>query len=443
MNDAVNPRPKVLFIGRGAPWSGGAGYLVRQKMFLDAFTSFADVTAAMFELCPDDVEAGVFDGGCERVVALPRCPLRREGRWEMLLKDSISKTPRNMRGFDGEAAQVVMQTLKPDSFDAVFCYRIDTAAWSGVLGRSDLLLDIDDPEHARTARRVELCGETPDARTLRDMAKVKRFELDAAASARVSFVCQPVDRDRFNDPKPEVAPNAVQTPDEYPGYQPDPDTLLFVGNLNAGMENPNVQGLMWFLDEVWPAISEKRPDTRLRIGGKTSAMVSERLDELPGRVERLGFVPDMAEAVRSAAVNLAPIQFGTGTRIKVLDALANGGAVVGTTLACEGIGVEDGKHVRLADTPEAFADACVELLNDPGRAATMGREGHALIRAEYSTSAHVPRLAQRFAELMGVTLGEQPGPGTPGSETKPVADDQDASDQGDAVEHGAEAIRTN
>ncbi|MEM9417717.1 MAG: glycosyltransferase [Planctomycetota bacterium] len=443
MSGAVSQRPKVLFIGRGAPWSGGAGYLVRQKMFLDAFTSFADVTAAMFELCGDDAEAGVLDGGCERVVSLPRKPLRREGRWEMLLKDTLCRKPRNMRTFEADAARTIIQTLKPDSFDAVFCYRIDTAAWSGVLGRPDLLLDIDDPEHARTSRRVELCGETPDARTLRDMAKVKRFELEAAASARVSFVCQPVDRERFNEPKPEVAPNAVTTPDDHPGYQPDPDTLLFVGNLNGGMENPNVQGLLWFLDEVWPKIAEQRPETRLRIGGKASEMVSERLDDLPGRVERLGFVPDMAETVRSAAVNLAPIQFGTGTRIKVLDALANGGAVVGTTLACEGIGVEDGKHVRLADTAEAFAQACIELLNDPERAATMGREGHALIRAEYSTSAHVPRLAKWFAELMEVTLEDQPCVASPGGEAKPTADDQETSDQDDAVEHGTETIRTN
>lgn len=441
MSEPATPRPKVLFIGRDAPWTGGAGYLVRQKMFLDAFTSFADVTAALFELCPDDAEAGILYGKCERVVSLPRKPLRREGRWEMLVKDTFCRTPRNMRGFDAEAARVIMRTLDPDAFDAVFCYRIDTAAWSDVLGRPDLLLDIDDPEHARTARRVEMCGETPDARTLKDMAKVKRFELDAAASARVSFVCQAADRDRFNEPKPEVAPNAVPTPDACPIYQPDPDTLLFVGNLNGGMENPNVEGLLWFVDEVWPLMVQQRPETVLRIGGKTSAMVDERLVELPGRVELLGFIPDMAEAVQAAAVNLAPIRFGTGTRIKVLDALAQGGAVVGTTLACEGIGVEDEKHVRLADSATAFAQTCIELLNDPAKAATMGQAGYGLIHERYSTAFHVPRLARRLAELIG---------GEPGSAIEVQADTagrvsggDGALRQGDAVEHGAEAIRTN
>lgn len=437
MNE-IETRPQVLFIGRGAPWTGGAGYLVRQKMFLDAFTHVADVTAAMFELCPDDLEAGILDSGCARVVSLPRQPLRREGRWEMLVKDALCKTPRNLRAFDADAARVVMKTLDPDSFDAVFCYRIDTAVWSDVLGRPDLLLDIDDPEHARTARRVEMRGETLDARTLKDMAKVKRFELNAAASVGVSFVCQPIDRDRFRDPKPEVAPNAVSTPAACPDYAPDPDTLLFVGNLDGGMENPNVEGLIWFLDEVWPLILRQRPATMLRVGGKTSALVDERLHATPENLSLLGFIPDMGAAVRAAAVNLAPIRFGTGTRIKVLDALAQGGAVVGTTLACEGIGVEDETHVKLADSAETFAAGCIELLNDPARAATMGRQGHALIYEQYSTAHHVPRLAQRLADLLGV------GFDTP--ETQPASSAEhtagDAVAQSAAADQGPEAIRT-
>lgn len=398
-------RPKVLFVGRGAPWRGGAGYLVREAMFLDAFTKFADVTAAMFRLDPNDAEAGVTDGKCERVVSLPVPRIEREGRWAMLFNDTLRSTPRSFRRFDAGAARAVVAKLDPDSFDAVFCYRIDTAAWAGLLGRRGLLLDIDDPEHARIARRIEMLGETPDPRTRKDLAKLRRFEKRAAASARVAFVCQAIDRDRFEDPKPEVAPNAVPTPPQCPDYNPDPDTLLFVGNLDGGTDNPNVEGLLWFLDHVWPLVKRQRPGATLRIGGKTSALVDDRLERFDpesGGVALLGFVPDMAEAVRSAAVNLAPIRFGTGTRIKVLDALARGGAVVGTPLGCEGIDVTDRRHVRLADTPEDFAAACVELLADPAAAAELGRRGHGLVLEHYSTAVHAPRLARRLGGLLGV-----------------------------------------
>ena len=396
-------RPRVLFVGRGAPWRGGAGYLVRQKMFLRALTRVANVTAAMYGGCAEHAPAGVAAMGLEKVVAIPEPPLRRESRWRMLRNDLLRSVPRMMRGRDLEQGRAVIEALRPETFDAVVVYRIDTAVWSGLNDRPDLLLDIDDPEHARTARRLEKLGLTPDRRSRMDLKKLKAFEQHAASVARVAFVCQSADQARFDHPQPEVAPNAVDTPEVLPDFTPDPDTLLFVGNLDADLDSPNVEGLLWFVDHVWPLVRERRPGATLRIGGKASAVVSRRLEGVPG-VDLLGFVDDMAETVRRAAVNLAPIRFGTGTRIKVLDALAQGGAVVSTTLGCEGLDVSDGLDVRLADGPQAFAAACVELLEDPAAARSLGEAGHRLVRERYSTAVHVPELTRRFADLLNVAV---------------------------------------
>lgn len=399
MNVPATPsdRPRVLFVGRGAPWVGGAGYLVRQAMFLEAWARVADVTAAMFGLSANDAASGVTDAGLAEVVALPEPERKRETRWPMLRNDLLSPTPRNFRGLDNGPARAVLAKLDPLAFDAVCVYRIDTAVWAGLIGRLDLLLDIDDPEHARVARRIETLGESPDARSRRDLAKLRRFERDAARQAAVSFVCQELDRDRFPEPRPEVAPNAVPCPDVCPEYAPDPDTLLFVGNLDTPLDQPNAEGLVWFVERVWPRVRAARPGATLRVGGKVSAAVSARLDAAGAGLRRLGFLDDMGREVRRAAVNLAPIRFGTGTRIKVLDALAHGGAVVATPLGVEGLGVADGREARLASEPSAFAAACVGVLNDPAAAATMARAGHALVRRRFSTAAHVPRLAARFA----------------------------------------------
>ena len=225
-------------------------------------------------------------------------------------------------------------------------------------------------------------------------------------------MCQPIDRERFDPPKPEVVPNAVPTPEACPAYEPDPGSLLFVGNLAGGRKNPNVEGLLWFVEHVLGPIRDQVASARLRVGGQMDDDLEARLDAIDG-VDLLGFVDDMPQTVRRAAVNLAPIRFGTGTRIKVLDALAQGGAVVGTTLGCEGIDLVDGEHVRLADTPEDFARACVELLRDPAAAAELGRHGHARIRERYSTAAVVPALAERLAGWSGIARpagGQAPAP---------------------------------
>ena len=364
-------RPRLLFVGRGAPWRGGAGYLVRQKMWLEAATRVADVTAVMFDLDPKHAADGVESGRCVKVVAVPNPPRVGAGRLRRAWDDRFSSRPRSLRYFDTERARAVIAALHPEGFDAVMVYRIDTASWAGLLDRSlpgggsslpggGLLLDIDDPEHARTARRIEALGEPVDAGDRRDLARLHRFELNAASRARVAWVCQEADRDRFDAPRPEVAPNAVDVPERCPPYEPEPGTLLFVGNLTGGRRNANLDGLLWFLDEVWPRVLEARPGATLRIGGRMDPETEATVDAAAG-VQRLGFVDDMAAEVRRAAVNLAPIRFGTGTRIKVLDALAQGGAVVATTLAVEGIDAQDGVHLRLADEPGAFAAACVSF----------------------------------------------------------------------------------
>lgn len=393
-------RPKVLFIGRGAPWEGGAGYLVRQAMFLAALTQIADVTAAMFQLPAGTEQTGIQRGRCRRVIALPEPTRQREGKWEMLAKDCLSSTPRMFRGLKNKSQCDVIKALQAEVFDATFVYRIDSAVWAGVLNQPGLLLDIDDPEHARLIRQAEAMGKSLDMRSRIDIAKLKRFELSAARQVQLAFVCQSHDAARFEHPKPEIAPNAVPVPSACPPYAPDPDTLLFVGNLDTSTTNsPNAEGLLWFTERIWPIIRNERPNVTLRVAGKTSDAISSILRGVPS-LDLLGFVDDLDQTVRSASVSLAPIRYGTGTRIKVLDALAQGIAVVSTTLGCEGLNVRNNVEVLLADDPTKFAHACLQLLADPGTAARLGRAGYELIQQEYSFKAQVPCLANRLLTLI-------------------------------------------
>jgi glycosyltransferase involved in cell wall biosynthesis len=403
-------RPKLLFIGRGAPWVGGAGYLVRESMLLDAATKVADVTAVMIDCDPEHVAAGESEAGCERVVAVPQPSRANPGRWRRAFDDLTCVTPRSLRYFDASALRKTLKDIDPTQFDAVMVYRIDTAFWAGLvcpagisrlkkLGIQQLILDIDDPEHARHARRIEATGETPDKRDQQDLKKLREFEIWAAKAAELAMVCQEADAQRFDPPQPTVVPNAVHVPPECPAYKPDPDTLLFVGNLSGGMANANYHGLVWFIDKVWPKLRQAKPNAILRIGGKLDDKLRARFADIPG-LDLLGFVDDMAATVRAAAINLAPIHFGTGTRIKVLDALAQGGAVVGTTLACEGLAVRNGIHVRLADDADRFAMACVDLLDHPDQAASLGRAGHALMLEHYSMAGQVELLVELLQKEM-------------------------------------------
>ena len=172
----------------------------------------------------------------------------------------------------------------------------------------------------------------------------------------------------------EVVPNGVAADELVPaGAEGEPDTLLFTGTLS---HPPNAEGIRWFVDEVWPRVRAQRPVARLMVVGRDPTRSVQRLDSAPG-VEVVGPVPEMAPYFARATAVVAPLRSGGGTRLKILEALASGRAVVSTDVGCEGLDLEDGAQLLVADGAEAFAAATLRLLDDAAlreRLAASGRE---------------------------------------------------------------------
>lgn len=399
LDSTTSPRPRVLFIGSGPVGLGGSGHLVRQAMFVDALTRTCDVTAAMFDLTQEQVAAGALKP-CADVVPLATPPRPRPSRIGRYATDLLDPRPRRMLRMVGPVRRAV-GALHPDDFDAVFAYRIDFAHWAGVLHHPRLLLDVDDPEYVREHRMYARAPGGADPRTARDLGKLERFERAAVRGARVAFVCQAGDAAAFDEPRPRVVPNTVDVPETWP-YRPTPaadagPSLLFVGNCEQGRRGANGDGLMWFLEEVWPGV-RRRVEAEFRIVGKLSNELHALAEREGAKV--LGFVPDVGEEMLRATASIAPIRFGTGTRIKILDAFAHGCPVVSTTMGADGLAANDGEHLLLGDTAEAFADQCVAALTDPALSRRVGKGGWRLARERYNRHRLVPELATQLRELI-------------------------------------------
>jgi polysaccharide biosynthesis protein PslH len=149
----------------------------------------------------------------------------------------------------------------------------------------------------------------------------------------------------------------------------DRDTVLFFGQL--GYE-PNAQGLRWFLDAVWPLVLRDAPSATLRVVGAFAGdRLAAAIDRAP-RAELVGFVPSLAAELERARVVVAPIPFGGGTRIKVLEAMAAARPVVGTALGVEEIGFVDDEHGFVADRPDAMARGVTRVVGDDALALRLG-----------------------------------------------------------------------
>jgi glycosyltransferase involved in cell wall biosynthesis len=171
---------------------------------------------------------------------------------------------------------------------------------------------------------------------------------------------------------------------------------LFVGTLGYG---PNVDAVRWFVAEVMPRIWASKPNIRFCVAGYGSA---ELLHDVftDSRVEAHESPEDLSPLYAAAAVVVTPVRMGGGTRIKILDALARGRAVVSTTFAAQGLGLLAGTHLEYADTPRAMASVTLQLLSDAERRRRLGTAGRDYVAASFDWRAiecKLPELISRLA----------------------------------------------
>ena len=151
-----------------------------------------------------------------------------------------------------------------------------------------------------------------------------------------------------------VAPMAAEAVDEpQPG---DRRTVLFVGSNTA----PNVVGMRWFLDEIWPHVRRELPDCELLVAGR----VQQAFPISPEGVRFLGLVQDLEPLYRQAGVVISPLIAGSGLKIKLIEALGRGKAIVATSVTVDGIAQQVGSSVVVGNSAGDFANAVVRLLSD-------------------------------------------------------------------------------
>jgi polysaccharide biosynthesis protein PslH len=161
--------------------------------------------------------------------------------------------------------------------------------------------------------------------------------------------------------------------------------LVFVGSMDW---LPNIDGVLWFVREVLPLIQNRRPSCTLAIVGRTPPpKIAALADQAPG-VTVTGTVPDVRPYLWGASVSVVPLRIGGGTRLKIYEAMAAKVPVVSTAVGAEGLHVNPPHDIRLGDTPEDFAERCLELLENADARRQIAGQAWEMVRANFS-SQHV------------------------------------------------------
>jgi sugar transferase (PEP-CTERM/EpsH1 system associated) len=236
----------------------------------------------------------------------------------------------------------------------------------------------------------------------REFRTTERMEHHFLRLADHVLAVSDADRDAFlpviGGSKMSVVPTGVDS--KYFRPMPEleqPNTLVFTGSMDW---MPNEDGIVYFVGEILPLIRKEIPNVSLWIvGRRPSAQLRKLADESAG-VTVTGRVEDIRPYMAKASVYVVPLLVGGGTRLKIFEAMAMGRAVVSTTIGAEGLPVQDGKDIVLADQPEEFARQAVALLRSSAAREQLGRSARQLVEQDYSWDAVGTRLSDDLGSLV-------------------------------------------
>lgn len=164
--------------------------------------------------------------------------------------------------------------------------------------------------------------------------------------------------------------------------------IVFVGTL---FWHPNVDGLRWFFSDVFPGLHLPKDEVEIQIVGKEPTEDVLVFDSFEA-VRVVGSVPDVAPYMAAEDIFIVPLRLGGGMRVKILEALSRGMAVISTSIGCEGIDVTDGENIIIADTADTFKEAIARLVADPALRKNLSEAGRRLIEEKYDWHARQEEL---------------------------------------------------
>ncbi len=340
-----------------------------------------------------DLEAA-FDGRLSQIVTVPPVSRTPIGT----LAAITSRLPYIVKAHENQTVRAaVAQALDSDCYDVIHCDNISVVPAMPLGTQVPMVFNAHNVEAAIWERYLREERRPWMRLVLRSqLRKVLIYESRLPEMFDTCVVVSDQDRaqmSKYGFGRVHIVRNGVDL--DY--YQPLPDAmeprLLFVGSLDW---RPNQDGLLWFLESVWPLIRAARPGAQMTVVGRRPPQWIQSLCSRTGAA-LVADSPDVRVHLAEASVVVVPLRIGGGSRLKILEAMAAGRPVVSTTIGAEGLDLLPDGHILIADTRHDFAGLAVRLLQDPGARHALAQAGRALVEREYGWDEIAKELENAWA----------------------------------------------
>lgn len=405
----------ILFVSATIPYPTIDGGRIRVLSLVSRLCRIHEVTFLTFITSPADEQGAAYlrEMGME-VVGIRRSEQKSGSRalnalaaLGGILKNSIQRKPLTVaKYYSVEMVEALERLLRSRRFDIVHFEMLHTGqfllelrsegenSYTTVLGEQN----IDSRIWRRLARE-----ESNLLKKLIFRSQYRRFVSYESRICHRFDMCLCVSEEDGRELKSicpaaaiEVVPNGVDTdyfrPEE---GDEEEECLVFTGSMDW---RPNEDAVVFFCDQILPLIQAELPEVKFLIVGSNPSDRVMRLGKRQGVVVT-GWVEDVRPYISSAAVFIVPLRIGGGTRLKILQALAMEKAVVSTSIGCEGLNLQPGEHLLVADKPRRFAEETIKLIRNGSLRRKLGENGRAFVQEKYDWDVVVKGLNLVYGRL--------------------------------------------
>jgi len=406
---------RTLVVTSKSPWPSMNGAAIRSAEVVRSLTRHGDVDLAI--IGESDAEAPPSALGLRRSHVFPldrhsrfRARVNRVGALAGGLAVPVAAS-------DYRTARRQLERWAASDYDVVWFGGVEVATALGGVARAPAICDLMDLEDFKIAADLALRRGARDGGRRRARIREVSGRLEVAAWRRaqravsrrsaVVAVCSELDRARLAQPNALVVPNTYPEPrSARERIEPaSPPTITFVGSLAYP---PNRDAVHFLAHEIAPTLRRDLPGVAFRLVGRSDQSVADAAEGLT----IVGPVADLEPELARADLIVAPVRYGSGTRMKILEAFAHRIPVVATTAAAEGLDVVDGVHLLLADDGARFAAACVRALRDLELRRRLVAAADDLYRSRY-TAAQLDRAVD---DVLRTAVAPRAQPGGSGYE---------------------------
>ena len=300
----------------------------------------------------------------------------------------------------------LIELLNQDSYDIIQLEGLYLAPYIDLIKRhskAPIVMRAHNVEHEIWERVKENTSNRLKKVYLRNLnKKLKRFELSFLSDYDLLLPITDRDGESFKALGYKKEPYTLVTGIDSSRYQYNSalsqyPSLFHLGSLDW---EPNLEGLRWFLQEVWPSILQKHPDINFHIAGRNASKEIINYLQSFENVIFDGEVEDANEYINSKAIMIVPLLSGSGMRIKILEGLALAKAIVSTEVGVEGISAKDGEEIMIAPNSQGFIYKLLELIENKNLYQRMTENARRFILREFDNKTIVKGLVTEYEKLL-------------------------------------------